>query len=406
MKKAVQSAICALFLSPAFGQWVDQDSGIQNDLESVYFVSQNEGWAVGRQGKIIHTTNGGTTWTQQNSGTTKDLNKVHMLNATFGVAVGDQGTAVKYNGTTWTTITSGTSQDLYSVYFTDVNTGWIAGDYAIIKKTTNGGASFTAESTTSLASTFYDIKMTSATEGWAVGSTGNVWKYNGSGWNNVTTPYTGTGTGPDLYSVSFSSADNGFATGRASSIIYFDGTSWTTQGTTLPDNTYRIHGVHTLNDNLAYAASSPGLGGAGYILKFNGSVWTTDYSYSGIDSELFKAVHFPTASKGYVVGYGGIVKSKTTGGSTASIGENEGNIALNVYPNPFDAQATLSYALESAGEVSVGIYDINGKLLHSELLQRSAGNHEHKIDGTTLSTGVYYLRVSTSTGTATTMLLK
>src|SRR5688572_15775267 len=98
MKRVVQTAAFMLLLTPAFGQWNDQNSSVTNDLEDVYFINQNEGWAVGRQGKIVHTTNAGATWAAQNSGTTYDLNKVHMLNASFGLAVGEHGTVLKYNG--------------------------------------------------------------------------------------------------------------------------------------------------------------------------------------------------------------------------------------------------------------------------------------------------------------------
>lgn len=396
-----------MLLSPAFGQWNDQNSGITNDLQAVHFINQNEGWAVGRQGKIVHTTNAGSTWTSQNSGTTKDLNNVHMVNSTFGVAVGDAGTTVKYNGTTWTTLTSGTSQDLYSVFFTDVNTGWIGGDYAIIKKTTNAGASFAPENTTSLANTFRDIHMFSATEGWAVGSTGSVFKYNGSSWNAFTNPYTGTGTGPNLYSVSFSSPTNGFATGQNSSVIHFDGTSWSTQGTSLSNNSYHVYGVQAINDNLAYAVTAAGLGGDGTIIKYDGSNWTTDYSYSGMYAEAFMGVSFPTATKGYAVGGEGMIKTKGTGGSTTSIAEETANnIALNAYPNPFEGNVTVDYNLQEGSDVTISICDISGKVLSSESFSKTPGNHAYVFDGAALSGGMYFVKVATGKSVATVTLAK
>ena len=41
-----------------------------NDLYSVYFANENEGWAIGKFGTIIKTTNGGQTWVIQPSGMT------------------------------------------------------------------------------------------------------------------------------------------------------------------------------------------------------------------------------------------------------------------------------------------------------------------------------------------------
>lgn len=407
MKKVVQSAVFALLLTPAFGQWTDQSSGISNDLEAVHFINQNEGWAVGRQGKIVHTTNAGATWSLQNSGTTEDLNKVHMVNASFGVAVGDHGVAVKYNGSTWSALSTGTTRDLYGVFFLDATNGWISGDWAVIRKTTNGGSSFSAESTSALSNTFSDLHLFDASNGWAVGSTGAVWKYNGSSWNAVNTPYTGTGTGPKLYSVSFSSPTNGFATGESSTVLHYDGSSWSEHSTSLPDNSFHVYGVDVLSDNLAYAATTPGFGGQGYILKYNGTSWSTDYQYTGMNSELFTGISFPTANKGYAVGASGMIKTKGSGSQTTSVDELDANAAgLHAYPNPFKDQVTIGYDLKTGGDVTVSLFDLSGKMLYSETMFSEAGNHQYEMDGAALPEGVYLVKLQTASDVATVTLVK
>jgi hypothetical protein len=58
------------------------------------------GWAVGNEGTILHTFDGGLTWEYQESGT---------------------------------------QADLFSVSFADENHGWICGDSAVILYTDNGG---------------------------------------------------------------------------------------------------------------------------------------------------------------------------------------------------------------------------------------------------------------------------
>src|SRR5690606_10197714 len=113
MKKKLLVLFASFSQLLCFSQtWTDQDSGITNDLHSVSFIDDNNGWAAGRQGKILHTTNGGSTWSPQNSGTTKDLNKIHMLSPTVGYAVGDNGVFIKYNGSTWSAININFSQDM------------------------------------------------------------------------------------------------------------------------------------------------------------------------------------------------------------------------------------------------------------------------------------------------------
>lgn len=393
----------ALTLSPVFGQWSDQNSGITNDLESVHFINDNEGWAVGRQGKIVHTTNAGATWTLQNSSTTNDLNKVFMVNSTCGYAVGDGGKFIKYNGTGWTTISISYSQDMFGVYFIDANTGWISGDWGRIMMTTDGGATWTTQVNNSMyTNAFRDLHMLSATDGWAVGTSGRVLHYNGTSWSNFTNPASGT-----LYSVSFSSPSNGFMTGQNSKVYHYDGTSWSEHSTSLPDNSFHVYGVHTINNSLAYAACTPGFGGAGYILKYNGVSWTTDYNFTGMGSELFTGVHFPSSTKGYVVGAGGQIKTKGTAGPSA-IDEVEGSqLKMNAYPNPFTNNVYLTYEVVENGSVEILVSDLSGKVLNRVMIENQpAGEQVYQFDGSMLNEGIYLVQVKTGGNTGTLRVVK
>ena len=70
------------FVSTGDGGWVWQNPLPQgNDLEGMAFVNASHGWAVGKEGTILATTNGGATWTGQSSGTTSDLFAVDFLDA-------------------------------------------------------------------------------------------------------------------------------------------------------------------------------------------------------------------------------------------------------------------------------------------------------------------------------------
>ncbi|MFC2093521.1 YCF48-related protein [Bacteroidota bacterium] len=113
-------------------------------LESVIFINQNTGWAVGWRGTIFRTINGGTNWTQQSSGSSRYLKGVSFTDANNGTAVGDTGTILRTTngGTNWISQISGTTKDLYGVSFTDANTGTVVGDYSTILRTTNGGGVF------------------------------------------------------------------------------------------------------------------------------------------------------------------------------------------------------------------------------------------------------------------------
>jgi photosystem II stability/assembly factor-like uncharacterized protein len=102
--------------------WIAQTSGIDNDLNSVYFSNFNTlvGWAVGDNGIILKTTNGGVTWNVVPSGVTVNLNSVYFYNLSEGFAVGDSGTILKSTdgGALWTPLISGVNVSLTDVAMT------------------------------------------------------------------------------------------------------------------------------------------------------------------------------------------------------------------------------------------------------------------------------------------------
>jgi len=61
-------------------------------LYAVSFADQFNGWAVGAGGRIISTTDGGITWVTEQSATNQDLNSICFIENGFGWAVGDSGT--------------------------------------------------------------------------------------------------------------------------------------------------------------------------------------------------------------------------------------------------------------------------------------------------------------------------
>ena len=71
-------------------------------------------------------------------------------------------------------------------------------------------------------------------------------------------------------------------------------------------------------------------------------------------------------------------------------------IRLDNYPNPFNPNTVISYSLPTAGYVAVRVYDLSGRLVQT-LVNRDeeAGNYLVKFDGTSLSSGIYFVRIET-----------
>ncbi|MBK9985237.1 MAG: hypothetical protein IPP15_23305 [Saprospiraceae bacterium] len=120
--------------------WTYQtNSGVTSFLSfnDIRFSDANNGWLVGGNGIIRHTTNAGATaWTGQTSGTQSELLGVDFLNASVGYACGREGVIITTGngGTTWSaqssSITTGT---LWEIDMVNDTTGFAVGDIGILK---------------------------------------------------------------------------------------------------------------------------------------------------------------------------------------------------------------------------------------------------------------------------------
>jgi uncharacterized protein YbcV (DUF1398 family) len=104
------------------------------------------------------------------------------VNAETGFVVGFGGTILKTSngGNTWTAQSSGTTNWLESVYFTDINNGYVAGDKGTILKTTDGGTNWTIL-TSGTNYDLYAVYFSDPDEGCVVGSNGTILKTTNGG---------------------------------------------------------------------------------------------------------------------------------------------------------------------------------------------------------------------------------
>ncbi len=79
------------------------------NLNHIWFDSEMDGVAVGSNGRIMHTTDGGDTWIPEESGTLKNINFVTSMNGTY-MCVGDGGLILnkEFNDDQWLDGTFGT----------------------------------------------------------------------------------------------------------------------------------------------------------------------------------------------------------------------------------------------------------------------------------------------------------
>ncbi len=70
-------------------------------------------------------------------------------------------------------------------------------------------------------------------------------------------------------------------------------------------------------------------------------------------------------------------------------------VVLTSYPNPFNPETTISFELQKAGNISLTIYDINGKEI-TNLVNgyRPAGQNSVQFNGEKLPSGIYFAKIS------------
>lgn len=249
--------------SPA---WTPQASGVSQGLRAVTFVDADDGWAVGEDGVVLGTSDGGTTWT--------------LLSHTTG-------------------------KRLSGVSFVDRGKGWAVGVAGTILHTVSGGLSWSPQ--TPAGQFLTSVSFADDTHGWAVGASGTILATADAGKTWTRQP---SGTTADLFGVSFSHLDGayvGVAVGEGGTVLRtFDGgASWAPvpSGTTLT-----LRGV-SVEGHWAWA-----VGDGGTIV--HASVISDFAPQPSSTSANLSAISFVDEEHGIAVGDGGTVLGTSDGGQT------------------------------------------------------------------------------------------
>lgn len=291
-----------------------------NNLTCVKFIDTNTGYAVGDAGTIIKTTNGGIDWVIQNSGTTQKLNSVYFIDAMNGYAVGYNVILKTIDGgTNWSIQKSGLSYaELFSVYFINKDSGYIVGGDGQILKTTNGGEDWLVQSSgTSIW--LNSVYFSDTDTGYACGGTlinGTILKTINGG-KNWTIQFSGNASVSMLWSVSFLDKNTGFATGwdnnySGTILKTIDGgISWIVQP---KSNLPQTKTIYWTNANTGFAGGYDPNTSSSTIYKttnggLNWSSQSTSPTYNVINS-----ITFWGHDTGFAVGSDGLILKTTDGG--------------------------------------------------------------------------------------------
>jgi len=105
--------------------WQEVESPTTKDLYSVFTLSEDDAWAVGDSGTIIHWD--GSEWSLVESHTISSLRSIYFVSKSNGWASGGSS-IIHYEGTKWELQESELEKGLYRISFADENNGWAVAD--------------------------------------------------------------------------------------------------------------------------------------------------------------------------------------------------------------------------------------------------------------------------------------
>ncbi len=269
--------------------WTKDESGISDDILASFVISDDDMWAVGDGGLVLHFD--GTAWNTVDVGTSETLNGVAFIDASNGYVAGEAGTVIFFDGVTWTAADAGTTSNLTGISFADANNGVVVGEGGVVSVFNSG--TWQVASTGSSADLFA-VDMLGASSIYACGDGGLIMSYDGSDWMSV------EAGNKDLFGISMIDANYGWVVGKNGKAFKWDGTEWLEEVS---------NSTKTLLSVSFTGMAGVAVGEDGTMIEFSGS-WSP--VSTGLEEDLIGIS--TSSSSGLVVGANGVVLRKTDSG--------------------------------------------------------------------------------------------
>ena len=382
-----------------FRKWDNELNLItENELKSISFSSNDNGWLCGLNGSLFNTTDGGNTWKS------KDLFNIDFYSvSTFGenyiFAGGGSGEFIKSTdmGETW--IVKNIQQPInfdfenHKIQFFSPNYGYSGVTDNQLLKTTDGG-----ETWNQVLDFINDYQFVDSLHGWALNIPViiDIWKKisdvsqlmittdGGDSWENVEVE-------AYIDKIFFLNQEIGWLSDGYNLLKTIDGGhNWEIINT---DATRVISEIYFLNENEGYLVGLDNDNSLNTIYKTNdsGSTFTK--------IKTLTEIKYLTSNGKDIIGIGSkgqIIKIDRT---STDVHENQlfkpkSFYLSQNYPNPFNPITTINYKLPKDGKVTLKVYDILGKEIFTLVSgNKNAGSYQVNFDAHNLASGVYYYQL-------------
>jgi photosystem II stability/assembly factor-like uncharacterized protein len=397
MRKVIILIIFLIASGSVYGKsgWIEQNSGILQDIYSLDFINENTGFASSPK-ILLKTTNGGATWDTIN--TSGNFSEIKMFNENTGfLSKGVQlykTTNGGINITPMSTIFNGGIRDFQ---FIDQNIGLLITNSKFYK-TFNSGQSWINYPFSYWPIYPSSISFVNENTGWLVytwdapGPTFTLEKTTNSGinWGDKRWMYS---QNPFKYSprVYFCNNDTGFVfIPHKLGTIYrsYHGGYNLTASTEVGQEV--ISGFHFISSSTGWAYGPEGL----CYTSNAGINWSMQLN----NSRGIYGVCFVNDSVGWAVGGWGKIYKTTTGG-VVGINPIGGNIPQSFslhqnYPNPFNPSTKIKFDIPKGSLVKLKIYDMLGREVATLVNEKlNPGTYEYEWNGINLPSGVYFYKI-------------
>lgn len=235
MLRAAQSDGAGVAMTSSSLAWDETSWGDGNISEVSFAPGTTTGWAVGTNGLLLQSTDGGASWSPHTC-TPCGTRHLHSVSAasTSAVFVGSSsGKVFRWNGTTWEELTAaGQLVNVSNLDAVDASTVWIATGSGYMFKSTNANVAAASVTWTQYRPTTVDFNGIDAVDAnavFAVGNSGVVARTTNGGGDLVATTTSSLGSIRDVAAVSATSAV--VANSGGSAFDTTDGTTWTARST-------------------------------------------------------------------------------------------------------------------------------------------------------------------------------
>ncbi len=152
-----------------------------------------------------------------------------------------------------------------------------------------------------------------------------------------------------------------------------------------------------------------------WLIKTNAdgdTLWTKTFGGGGIRWSFFSSANY--LMEGFIItgytdsfgaGNGDVWLIKTTPDTITTkiriydkfINPTDIELEQN-FPNPFNPKTTIKFSIPQSDQVTISIYTIASQIIESKTMNLNPGSYSYEFDGTKYSTGIYFYKISTSSG--------